>query len=46
MHGLEGYEEVKLETEKTIAEGIKLNTRKRKKCRNRIKSLDSKQIIN
>ena len=41
-----GDEEVKLEPEETIAERVKLNLRKRKKNRNRIKHVNSKQVIN
>ena len=44
MTPLEG-DEVKSEQEETIAERVKLNPRKRKNS-NRIKNLDSKQIIN
>ena len=43
---LEGDVGVKLEPEETIAERINLNPRKIKKCTNRIKNLDSKQVIN
>ena len=46
MLALEGDEEVKLESEETIAERIKLNPRKRKKHRNRNKNFNSKQTIN
>ena len=43
---LEGDKEVKLEPEETIAERVKLNPRKRKKRRNKIQNIDSKQTIN
>ena len=42
---LEGDEEVKLDPEETIAEIIQLK-KKKKKYRNRIRNLYSKQIIN
>ena len=35
MSALEGYKEVKLQREETIAERIKLNSRKRKKIKQR-----------
>ena len=46
LPALEGDEKLKLESEETIAERIKLNPRKRKKYRNKIKSLNSKKFIN
>ena len=46
MPALEGDEKVKLEPEETITERRKLNHRKKKKKRNRIMNLDSKQTIN
>ena len=46
MTPLEDNEEVKLEPEETIAERIKLNPRKRKKNKNSIKNIDSKQAVN
>ena len=45
MPVLEGDEELKLESEETIAERVKLNPWEKKK-RNRIKNLDYKQMIN
>ena len=44
MPPLKCDEEVKLQPQKTIAERVKLHLRK--KNRKRIKSLDSKQIVN
>ena len=44
MPPLKCDEEVKLEPQETIAEKVKLHLRK--KNSNRIKSLDSKQIVN
>ena len=46
MTPLEDNEEVKLEPEETIAERIKLNPWKRKKNKNSIKNIDSKQAVN
>ena len=43
---LEGDEKVKLTPEETIAEKVKSHPRKTKKSKNRIKNLDSKQIVN
>ena len=45
MPPLEGNEEVKSEPKETIVERTKLKPQKKKKNRNRIKNLDSKQII-
>ena len=45
MPVLEGDEELKLESEETIAERVKLNPWEKKK-RNRIKNLDYRQMIN
>ena len=41
-----GDKKIKLEPEGTIAERVKLNLQKRKKNRNRIKHVNSKQVIN
>ena len=47
MSPLEGdKEQVKSESKESIAEGVKLNHRKRKKNRNRIKNINTKQTIN
>ena len=46
MAPLEDDGEAKLEPEEIIAEGAKLNPRKRKVNRNNVKNLNSKQIIN
>ena len=46
MSPLESDKEVKLEPEETIGERVKLDSRKRKKHRNRIKNFNSRQIVN
>ena len=46
MPALEDDEDVQLEPEETIGERVKLIARKRKKWRNMIKNIDSRQTVN